>query len=94
MWDWVNDGIKILEKKMLNSASQKMLEPIDGWLKETVSNGWVWFIDVLPDMAAYGTYLTGAVVMLSPLVIRGGMIKPLSYLAAGLIVTVCILTTN
>lgn len=94
MWDLINDNIEQWEQKMFEKGNQELLKPFGRWIKEVGTDLWVWFVDVLPDIAGYGIITTGVFVMISPLVCSSGMMKPLSYLAGGLILTVCILMTN
>jgi len=94
MWEWINGKTSEWEQRMFERGNQELLKPIGEWIKDIGTDIWVWFVGVLPDIAGYGVFATGALVMLSPLVGRGGMMKPLSYMVGGLILTVCILTTN
>lgn len=54
-------------------------------------NVWEWFVHSIPDLAGYGTMAAGGAIILGSMVGRGGLMKPLAYLAGGLIVAVCIL---
>lgn len=98
MWEWINGKTEQFEQRMFEKGNEVVTKPaaesIGGWFREVGSDVWVWFVGVLPDIAGYGVFATGAFVMISPLVSRGGMLKPLSIMAAGLIFTVCILGTN
>lgn len=94
MWDGVNGVIKQWEQRMFDKGNEELTKPMGRWLKEIGTDLWVWFVDVLPDIAGYGVFATGAIVMLSPLVSSSGMFKPLAVMVGGLIVTVCILATN
>lgn len=94
MWEWINGKISDGEQRMFDKGNEELMKPVGRWLKEAGTDLWVWFVDVLPDIAGYGVYAAGFFVMLSPLVTSSGMMKPLSYLAGGLILTVCILMTN
>lgn len=94
MWEWINNETKKIEDKLIDKGNAELMKPVGRWVKETGSDLWVWFVDVLPDIAGYGVFAAGAIIMLSPLITKSGMIKPLSYLAGGLILTVCILMTN
>lgn len=52
---------------------------------------WDWFVQAIPDIAGYGTMASGIFIVLGSMVGRGGILKPLAYLAGGLIVAVCVL---
>lgn len=95
MWDWLNDKTKQIEKEyIIEPVNNYFLDKVGEFVVETSKDAWTWFVDALPDIAGFGVYAAGAFIMISPLVTRGGMLKPLAYLAGGLIVTVCILATN
>lgn len=93
-WGWLNGKTEGYEQRMFDRANGEFTKPFGEWAKETVIDLWDWFVGVLPEIAGYGVLATGAFVMISPLVTRGGIGKPLGILAAGLAVTVCILTTQ
>ena len=50
-----------------------------------------WFIQMIPDLAGYGTLLAGGWMMIGSMFSDGAIGKALGLLSAGLIVSVCIL---
>lgn len=89
----MSEAIGLFEKVgewFRGSTKEALLSPI----KFGFEGAWEWFVSILPDIAGYGILTASAFMMISPLVSRGGLLKPLSYLAAGLTVTVCILATQ
>jgi|SRR5690625_252930 len=94
LWDWINGKTEDFEQRMFERGNQELMKPIGSWVKGGLQDLWAWFIDVLPEIAGYGVMATGAFIMIAPLVSRGGLMKPLSFMVGGLIVTVCILATQ
>lgn len=95
MWDWVNDGISNWEQKhIIEPGNEFLLSKVGTFLADLGKDVWHWFIDVLPDIAGYGTFAAGAFIMIAPIAGRGGMLKPLAILAGGLTLSLCILATN
>lgn len=95
MWDWINGHIDGFERKyIIEPGDEYISSKFEVTLADLGKDIWSWFVDALPDIAGYGVFATGAIVMLSPLISKSGMMKPLAFLTGGLIVTVCILATN
>lgn len=94
MWDWLNERIADFEKKhIIDPGNEYLKSQIGAGLAELGKDVWVWFVDVLPDIAGYGTFAAGAFMMIAPAAGRG-LLKPFAILAGGLILSVCILATN
>lgn len=95
MWDWVNEGISNWEQKhIIDPGNEFVITGIGNALAELGKDIWTWFVEVLPDIAGYGTFAAGAFIMIAPVASRSGMLKPLAILAGGLTLAVCILATN
>lgn len=95
MWESINDKIEEFEQKhIIDPSNEFLLNKLGTSLVELGKDIWHWFVEVLPDVAGYGTIAAGVFIMVSPMANRGGMMKPLGFLAGGLIMSVCILMTN
>lgn len=95
MFDWFNGKVEDFEQKHIIDPGNNFLKnKVATTLADLGSDIWTWFVGALPDIAGYGVVATGAFMMVAPIADRGGMLKPLGILSAGLILTVCILTTN
>lgn len=94
MWVWVNGKIAYWEQKMFDKGNEELMKPAGRWIKEAGTDLWVWFVEVLPDIAGYGVMACGAFIILGSMISDKGMMKPLACLAGGLILSVCILMTN
>lgn len=95
MWNWFNGKVEDFEQKhIIEPGNEFLTNKLGTALVELGSDLWTWFVGALPDIAGYGVVATGAFMMVAPIADRGGMLKPLGFLSAGLILSVCILTTN
>lgn len=94
-WDWFNEGVADFERKhIIEPGNEFFKENIRTFLAETGRTVWDWFLQTIPDLVGYGTIAAGALVMLGSMVGRGGLLKPLGYLAGGVVLAVCILEAN
>lgn len=78
-------------KPTVESVKDSIYADIRGGLAELGVKAWDWFVHIIPDIAGYGTLVAGGMIMIGSLIGEGATFKPAGYLAAGLIVSVCIL---
>ncbi|MBO0602764.1 hypothetical protein I2483_13935 [Sporosarcina sp. E16_3] len=77
-------------KYIVEPSMDYFVEKAENSLSSIGHSVWEWFVQSLPDLAGYGTMVTGVCVILSTMAGRG-MVRPLGFLAGGLIVAVCVL---
>jgi len=81
---WLND----VSDSFIQSEVNFILKPIGHFLLEI----WHWVVDNLPDIIGfYGTLVTAVCIILSSMLGRGGIIKPITVYAGLLILSICIL---
>ena len=95
MWDWLNKRIENFEKDVIIDPVNSALEgKAESYLVGVGHRFMEWTVEILPDLMGYGTMVAGVFVMLGAVVDKGGMMKPLGYLACGGILSICILITT
>lgn len=85
------DGLNDFSDWVVQSEMNMIFKPILSLLSEGLKDLGIWFVANLPDIMGYGTILAGVWCVIGAMSGKGGMMKPLGYLAGGLILAVCIL---
>lgn len=89
--DWLNGiGDKFIgkEKEIVGSAAH----PIQTFIMDAAHDFAHWFVGHLPDIMGYGAIAAGVFIILGAMTGgKGGMMKPLGFYAALLIIAICIL---
>lgn len=78
-------------KPTVDSVKADIYASIKSGLAELGVKAWDWFLQVIPDIAGYGTLVAGGWIMVGSMIGDSATFKPAGCLAAGLIVGVCIL---
>lgn len=78
-------------KSTVDSVKADIYASIKSGLTELGVKAWDWFLHIIPDLAGYGTLVAGGWIMVGAMIGDGATFKPAGYLAAGLIVGVCVL---
>lgn len=76
---------------VINTETNLIFKPIGEFIGHSLSHLGVWFIENLPDIMGYGTMVAGVFCIIGAMTGKGGMMKPLGWLAGGLIAAICIL---
>jgi murein DD-endopeptidase MepM/ murein hydrolase activator NlpD len=88
---WFLDKYNDFSDWFVGKEVEFILKPLGNLFKDIGTGLWSWFIANLPDIMGYGTILAGAIIILSAMAGKGGIIKPLAWYAGAMIIAVCIL---
>jgi murein DD-endopeptidase MepM/ murein hydrolase activator NlpD len=89
--NWFLDQYNNFADWFVGKEVELVLKPLGNLFKDIGIGLWNWFIANLPDIMGYGTILAGAIIILSAMAGRGGIIRPLAWYAGAMIIAVCIL---
>lgn len=85
------DSLNDFSDWVVQSEVNVIFKPILSLLSEGLHEFGVWFVANLPDIMGYCTITAGVFAIIGSMTGKGGLMKPLGYLAGGLITAVCIL---
>jgi hypothetical protein len=78
---------------VVSKEIELFIKPFVEFMQGLATTFWHWFIKVLPDLMGYGAIIAGICIILSAMIGRGGLLKPLAVYFAALVIAICILTS-
>jgi len=84
------DKINSFSDSVVSKEMEIIFKPLGDFLISCLSDVGHWFISALPDIMGYSAMAAAVFIIISSMTGKG-MMKPLGWLAGGLIIAVCIL---
>jgi Na+-translocating ferredoxin:NAD+ oxidoreductase RnfE subunit len=89
----VGGALKGANDWLAEKNAEVVLDMFIGFLNGFGAALWRFFLHNLPDIMGYGAMFAGAAMILCAMFSKNGMMRPLSYYSAALILAICILNT-
>lgn len=84
------DHVNHFADSFIGKQTEIIFKPIANFITDRLMDMWHWFVANIPEIMGYGTLMAAAFIIIGAMIGKGGMIKPLSIYAAGLIAAILI----